>query len=416
MKKSINDIHLNADNPRLIKDEKFQQLVKSIEEFPEMLELRPIIVDENMVILGGNMRYRASVIAGLTEVPVKVAKGLSEEQKQEFIIKDNVGFGEWDWDILGNEWNNEKLLEWGLDVWQDPEDEEPKDGLIDDDFIPEPEEPKVKKGDVWILGEHRLMCGDSTNGMDVTKLMNGEEATLLFTDPPYGVSYQGTNNPEGEEWQIIEGDKLRGEPLYELLHGAFKQMYDHSINNPALYVWHASRNQMIFESAMNDAGFEVKEQLIWNKGMVLSRSDHHWAHEPCFYARKKGFNNEWYGDRKNKTILQEGKIEFDKLKKTELVQIITAMQSESTVWEVKRDNVRTYLHPTQKPVELCMRALLNNTQSKDGVLDLFGGSGSTLIASEKLNRKSYTMELDPKYASIIVERWEQYTGQSAVKE
>tara|TARA_R110002020_G_scaffold424388_2_gene633582 strand:- start:14656 stop:15903 length:1248 start_codon:yes stop_codon:yes gene_type:complete len=405
----ISKVKGNPSNPRIIKNDKFKKLVKSIQEFPEMLKLRPIVVDEEMMVLGGNMRLKASKAAGLTEVWIEVAEGLTEEKKREFIVKDNVGFGEWEWDILANEWDSVQLTEWGLDVWENIDDAEPEAGLIEDDEIPEVKESKAKRGDIWQLGDHRIMCGDSTSSDDVAKLMNKQKADLIFTDPPYGISYEATN------FEIIQNDKLRGEPLYAFLHGAFVQLFKHSKENPAVYVWHASSTQMIFETALNDAGFEVKQQLIWNKGMVLSRSDYHWSHEPCFYIRKRGYNNEWYGDRKNKTILREGKIEYDKFKKNELIQIINAMRDESSNWEIKKDSVTTYLHPTQKPVDLCMRSLLNNTQRKDNVLDLFLGSGSTLIAAEKLKRKCYGMELDEKYCDVIIERWEQFTGQKAIK-
>ena len=172
---------------------------------------------------------------------------------------------------------------------------------------------------------------------------------------------------------------------------------------------------MIFETALNDAGFEVKQQLIWNKGMVLSRSDYHWAHEVCFQARKIGKNSEWFGDRKNKTILREGTIDYEKFTKAKLLQIIHAMREENTNWEIKKDSVITYKHPTQKPVDLCIRALINNSESENIVLDLFAGSGSSLIAAQKVNRRCYAMELDQQYASVIVERWEQYTGEKAQK-
>ena len=185
MKLEINKLIPNKDNPRIIKDDKFKKLVKSIKEFPEMLELRPIVVDEDMVILGGNMRHKACIEAGLTEVPIKIAEGLTEEQKQEFIVKDNVGFGEWEWDILANEWDSVQLTEWGLDVWENLDDKKPEDGLIDDDEIPEVKESKVKLGDIWKLGEHRIMCGDSTSVNDMDKLMKNKKAKLSFTSPPY---------------------------------------------------------------------------------------------------------------------------------------------------------------------------------------------------------------------------------------
>ena len=184
----ISKVKGNPSNPRIIKNDKFKKLVKSIKEFPEMLKLRPIVVDEDMMVLGGNMRLKASKDAGLKEVWIEIAEGLTEEQKKEFIVKDNVGFGEWEWDMLANEWDSVQLAEWGLDVWENEDDKEPEAGLIEDDEIPEVKESKVKRGDIWQLGEHRLMCGDSTSSDDVEKLMNGEKADMVFTDPPYGMN------------------------------------------------------------------------------------------------------------------------------------------------------------------------------------------------------------------------------------
>ena len=284
-------------------------------------------------------------------------------------------------------------------------DEEP-DETEADDVVELDVEPVSKSGDIWQLGAHRLMCGDSTKRDDVAELMEGTLADMIFTDPPYGVSYKGTNNPNGREWEIIEGDRLRGDGLYQLLHGAFQQLYAFSKENPAVYVWHASSTQMIFETALIDAGFEVKEQIIWNKGMVMGHSDYHWSHEPCFYVRKRGNNNTWFGDRKQRTILRQEQIDFEKFKKSELVDILITLKDESTVWEIRKDNPQTYVHPTQKPVDLCMRAIKNNTTPQQNkVLDLFSGSASTIIACEKTHRIAFAMEIDPHYVDVGVQRY-----------
>ena len=209
----LSTLRANPTNPRIIKDEKFQKLVKSIEEFPEMLEARPIVVNPEMVVIGGNMRFKACKAAGLKEAPVYMATW-GETKDREFIIKDNVSSGENDFDILANEWDAEELNEWGLDVWTgEPEETE---GLTDPDDVPDvPQEPKTKLGDLYILGEHRLLCGDSTKAEDVEKLMNGEKADALVTDPPYGVSYK---SPSGKgltnrgDYDIIEGDNVDFDP------------------------------------------------------------------------------------------------------------------------------------------------------------------------------------------------------------
>lgn len=287
-----------------------------------------------------------------------------------------------------------------INIFDEPEE------TSGDDALPEKIAKISKPGDIWQLGSHRLMCGDSTNPEDVAKLMDGNLADMIFTDPPYGVSYKGTNSPNGREWNIIEGDRLRGDGLYQLLFGAFQQLYAFSKENPAVYIWHASSTQMIFETALLDAGFEVKEQIIWNKGMVMGHSDYHWSHEPCFYCRKKGKNNKWYGDRKQRTILRQEKIDFTSYKKSDLIMMLEVLSSETTNWEIKKDGAQTYLHPTQKPVDLCMKAIRNNTTIDESlVLDLFSGSASTIIACEKSKRTCFAMEIDPTYVDIGVNRF-----------
>ena len=365
----------NPHNPRIIKNDKFKKLVKSIQEFPEMLKLRPIIVDEDMVVLGGNMRLKASKDAGLKEVWIEVAEGLTEEQKKEFIVKDNVGFGEWEWDILANEWDSVQLAEWGLDVWENLDDKEPEAGLIEDDEIPEVKESKVKRGDIWQLGEHRVMCGDSTSSDDVDKLMNGEKADMVFTDPPYGVSYQSNMRTKTDKFDVLENDD------------AFITEW---INNLPLY-----SNGFVF---------------VWTSWKVLKQ----WM-EFC----------EGIGDLSNIIIWNKGGGGIGDLKKTFSTDFEVALvyhrgaeirgKRLGSVWSIGKDSASSYLHPTQKPVELAVMGIENILQRNKIVLDLFLGSGSTLIAAEKLNRKCYGMELDEKYCDVIIERWEQFTGQKAIK-
>ena len=371
----ISKVKGNPDNPRIIKNDKFKKLVKSIQEFPEMLKLRPIVVDEDFMVLGGNMRLKASKEAGLKEVWIEVAEGLTEEQKKEFIVKDNVGFGEWEWDMLANEWDSVQLAEWGLDVWENEDDKEPEAGLIEDDEIPEVKESKVKRGDIWQLGEHRVMCGDSTSSDDVAKLMNGEKADMVFTDPPYGVSYQSNMRTKTDKFEVLENDDT---------------FITEWINNLPLY-----SNGFVF---------------VWTSWKVLKQ----WI-EFC----------EGIGDLSNIIVWDKGGGGIGDLKKTFLTDYEVALvyhrgaeiigKRLGSVWSVGKDSASSYLHPTQKPVELAVMALENILQRNKIVLDLFLGSGSTLIAAEKLNRKCYGMELDEKYCDVIIERWEQFTGQKAIK-
>ncbi len=384
MKRYINTLRENPNNPRTITREKFDKLVTSLREFPEMLEARPIVINPDGMVLGGNMRLKAAREAGLKEVQVYEATWEEAKQK-EFIIKDNVSFGEHDWDVLANEWDAVQLDDWGLDVWQE---EEEKEGLTDPDEVPEvPADPVTQLGDLWILGEHRLLCGDSTKAEDVERLMDGNKADMVFTDPPYGVDYHSQNatmyyskGKRGKERERIAGDTSTS--LYE----KGLPMMSRFTNGP-LYVFCGAGNEFEVLRCIRSENIEHINTLIWDKmrfgGQAIGAN-----YKPCFemfyYLVPKGNKRSWSGPN-----------------------------NEETVWRLKRD-AKTDLHPTQKPVELAERALKNHDAKN--VLDLFLGSGSTLIAAEKTGRKCYGMELDPKYCDVIVKRWEDYTGQKAEKQ
>tara|TARA_R100000152_G_C6768083_1_gene193453 strand:- start:345 stop:1814 length:1470 start_codon:yes stop_codon:yes gene_type:complete len=262
MKVPINQIHTNINNPRIIKDDKFRKLVQSIKEFPEMLDLRPIVVDEDMVILGGNMRHKACIEAGVKEVPIKIAKGLTEDQKLEFIIKDNASFGEWEWDMLANEWDSIQLAEWGLDVWENEDDKEPEAGLIEDDEIPEVKESKVKRGDIWQLGEHKIMCGDSTSADDVSKLMNGKKADLIHADPPYGM---------GKEKDGVLNDNLYCEKLDEFQMKWWNVFRKHTINKGSAYIWGNAPDlwRLWYNGGLEQSEhLEIRNEIVWDKKTI----------------------------------------------------------------------------------------------------------------------------------------------------
>lgn len=350
-------------------------------------------------------------------LPVDYIEADSEEDAKRKLLHITSQYGEFTADGFEN-------FTFGLDGFEDirlTNDEfvfktKEEEGVVEDDYeIPDEIETDIKIGDIFQIGEHRLMCGDATSMEDVERLMDGNFADMIFTDPPYGVSYKGTNNPDGREWEIIEGDKLRGDALYQLLYGSFQRLYAFSKESPAVYVWHASSTQMIFETALNDAGFEVKQQLIWNKGMVLGHSDYHWAHEPMFYCKKKGSSTQWYGPRSWKTILGERRKSFSNLNKEQLIRIIQNILDESTTWEIDREIIKNYKHPTQKPVPLAGRAITNSSKQDDIVLDLFLGSGSTMVAAHQLDRKCYGMEIDPKYCQVIIDRMKNLDGNIVVK-
>ena len=406
----ITDIHPNKDNPRTIDKGKLKKLQQSIKDFPEMLKLRPVVVDKDNIILGGNMRYQAAKNNGEQYIYVIKAENLTEEQKKEFIVKDNVSFGEWDYDMLANEYDLDILTEWAVDI---PdylgEDEEEQEELEEDGFSETAEEVEVtvEVGDliVFTKGEqlHKLYIGDSTLQESWVRLMGDDKGQMIYTDPPYGISYKGGQNPTARIWDMIDNDELRDDDLVNLIQGSFSNAYDYTDNEIGLYCYLTNSRRAEFEKGLDEAGFEVKQELIWNKGMIMSRNDYHWAHEPCLYGKKKNYSKPFYGNRKHKTILSH---HFDPttLSKKELVRVIQELQRESTNWEIRRDAHIYYIHPTQKPIDLAGRAIQNSTQEGQIVLDFFSGSGSTLLATHKLNRNFRGMELDPKYAQLIMNR------------
>jgi len=358
----LNQIKSNHNNPRIIKNVKFKKLVNSIKEFPEMLEKRPIVVDENYMVLGGNMRTKACKQAGLKEVWVDVAKGWSNEQKEEFIIKDNSGFGEWDWDMLANEWDLDKLNDWGLDL--PPMFDEVLEAEEDDYTEPDNLQVDVVLGDLIEIGEHRLLCGDSTDSDQVAKLMNGEKADMVFTDPPYGISYQSNYRTKTEKFDVLQNDNV---------------FITKWINNLPLF-----SNGFVF---------------VWTSWKVLKQ----WI-EFC----------EPIGDLSNIIIWNKGGGGIGNLQKTFSTDYEVALcyhrgakiigKRLGSVWSVGKDSATKYLHPTQKPVKLAAMAIKNILTINLICLDLFVGSGSTMVASHQLKRKCYGMELDPKYCQVTIDR------------
>jgi DNA modification methylase len=375
----ISKVKGNPSNPRIIKNDKFKKLVKSIQEFPEMLKLRPIVVDEDFMVLGGNMRLKASKDAGLSEVWIDIAEGLTEEQKKEFIVKDNVGFGEWEWDMLANEWDSVQLAEWGLDVWENEDDKEPEAGLIKDDEIPEVKESKVKRGDIWQLGEHRVMCGDSTSSDDVAKLMNGEKADMVFTDPPYGINVVQGNKVGGDKsFGSVGGGKIVKAKTYSKVIGdettdTARDFYNTciSLGMDKFIIWGGNYFTDFLSPSMC--------WIVWDKENTGNFADVELAWT-SFDKAAKLYKWQWNG------MIRKGD------KKTEGI---------------------TRVHPTQKPVGLFNEIFKDFECSI--LYDGFLGSGSTLIAAEQSNKKCYGMELDEKYCDVIINRWEQFTGQKAIK-
>ena len=374
----LNQIKSNPNNPRIIKDVKFKKLVNSIKEFPEMLEKRPIVVDENYMVLGGNMRTKACKQAGLKEVWVDVAKGWSSEQKAEFIIKDNSGFGEWDWDMLANEWDVDKLNDWGLDL--PPMFDEVLEAEEDDYTEPDNMQVDVVLGDLIEIGEHRLLCGDSTDSDQVAKLMNGEKADCVITDPPYNIAYKsGTWSKQRKaEMKEIENDKLSEEDFIKFLTDVFSLFHIYSKETDK-YIFNDWKCFHLFREACINSDFKIKNVIVWNKEyqtQALNKFAN--AHELIIFL----------GDNKYPML-------------------------DINVWNCKREFDKN--HPTPKPIELLSKAVNYSTKSNNIILDVFLGSGSTMVAAHQLKRKCYGMELDPKYCQVIIDRMQKLDSKLSIK-
>lgn len=365
-------------NPRK-NDGAVEYVANSIEEFGFKV---PIVVDKNNVIVAGHTRYKAAKKLGLKEVPVIVANDLSDEQIKAFRLADNkvAEQSEWNFDLLGDELA--QILDIDMDAFGflDEIGEDVEEATEDDYEINPPEEPKAKIGEIYQLGRHRLMCGDSTVLNDVEKLMNGARADLLITDPPYNIDYEGKTKDKLK----IQNDKMENDSFRQFLIDALTNA--DAVMNPGavFYIWHADSEGYNFRGACFDVGWKVRQCLIWNKNsMVMGRQDYQWKHEPCLYGRKDGAGHLWASDRKQTTIMN-----FDRPKRNDM-------------------------HPTMKPIALFDYQIKNNTKVDDVVLDLFSGSGTTIMACEQNGRRGYCMEYDPKYVDVIIERWEQFTGEKA---
>ena len=375
-----------AKNSRTHSPEQVGQIAASIKEFGFR---NPILVD-NLTLIAGHGRLLAAQKLGLDKVPTIDCSDMTESQKKAYIIADNKLALNAGWDTAMLSIEMQELQEQGFDLellgFDDKElnallEPEVVQGLTDEDAVPEtPKEATTKLGDIYILGKHRVMCGDSTSITDMEKLVNGQPVDMCLTDPPYNVAYEGGT----KEKLTIQNDSMEDGQFRQFLRDAFVAADMVMKAGAVFYIWHADSEGYNFRGACHDTGWKVRQCLIWKKSsLVMGRQDYHWMHEPCLYGWKEGASHLWSADRKQTTIL-----EFNKPS-------------------------RNGEHPTMKPVELFEYQMLNNTKGGDIVLDSFGGSGTTLIAAEKHGRYARIMELDPKYCDVIVKRWEDFTGEKA---
>ena len=379
-----------ARNSRTHSDEQVAQIAASIKEFGFT---NPVLIDADGGIIAGHGRVMAARKLGIEIIPCIELAHLTETQKKAYIIADNklALNGGWDEELLRLEFDELEQAGFDLELTGFSLDEigalqidEVTDGLTDEDAVPEaPEEPVSKLGDVWLLGNHRLMCGDSTSIDSLEALCGGQLVDMWLTDPPYNVAYEGKT----KDALKIKNDSMEDEQFRQFLCDCYVAADAVMKPGAVFYIWHADSEGYNFRGAARDAGWTVRQCLIWKKSaIVLGRQDYHWKHEPCLYGWKGGAGHLWAADRKQSTIL-----EFEK-------------------------PTRNGEHPTMKPVALFEYQMLNNTKGGDIVLDSFGGSGTTLIAAERNGRVARLMELDPKYVDVIIKRWQDFTGKQAVHE
>lgn len=388
--KQVESLIPYARNSRTHSDEQVAQIAASIREFGFT---NPVLVDEEGGIIAGHGRVMAARKLAMLEVPVLVLAGLSETQKRAYVIADNkiaLNAG-WDEEMLRVELEALSDADFDLDILGFSNDElglylddgtTEVEGLTDDDQVPDPPvNPVSKLGDVWLLGKHRLMCGDSTSLNDVATLMAGIDADLLITDPPYNVAYEGGT----ADALTIMNDNMSNGEFRQFLRDVYASADSVMRPGAAFYIWHADSEGLNFRGAAADVGWQIRQCLIWNKNaLVHGRQDYHWKHEPCLYGWKDGAAHYWGSDR-----------------------------SQTTVLDFNKPN-RNGEHPTMKPVELFQYQIENSCKKGDVVLDLFGGSGTTVIACEKSHRHARLMELDPKYCDVIIKRWQDFTGKQAL--
>ena len=480
-KVAISEVKVNPNNPRLIKDDKFKKLVQSVKDFPEMLDIRPIVVNADMVVLGGNMRLKACKEAGLKEVPIIMADKLTEDQQREFLIKDNVSGGEWDWDILANEWEVEQLEEWGLDI---PVNFEVEIEAEEDDFaVPEGGiETDIVLGDLFEIGEHRLLCGDSTDSDQVAKLMNGQKADMAHNDPPYGMK---------KEKDGVLNDNLNYSDLLDFNKEWIALQFMHLKESGSWYCWGIDEPLMdiyseILKPYIAEQKATFRNLITWDKGNGQGQNSENTrsyaiADEKCLFAMMgvQGFNNnadnyfdKWepiriYLEQEIKKLNEsDGKIatalgykdgrtvnhwwsksqwnfptkenyealreysktkeydgfkkEYDELKKeyySTRAYFNNVHDNFNNVWKFDRHfkDGSEGGHATPKPIPLCERAIKSSCPDNGLVLDVFLGSGSTMVASHQLKRKCYGMELDPKYCQVIIDRMKKLDSTLIIK-
>ena len=405
----VKDLEPYENNPRF-NDMAVEAVANSIKEFGF---LQPVVVNEYNVLLAGHTRTKAAEKLGMEEVPAIIANDLTEAQEKAFRLADNktAEIAEWDFEALERELRDIEDIDMALFGFEEL-DRALEEIEEDKDLNEESEEPKtsrVQKGDVWKLGNHRLMCGDSTNSDDLDLLTQGQEMDLCVTDPPYNVDYEGTAGK-------IENDNMSDAEFSDFAYKTCMQLKRVLKDGGVYYLWHADGKSTPWRNALIDLDIGARQTLIWVKDRAtLSRQDYNWKHEPCLYGWKDGAAHYYCQDFTETTIL-ENKPNIKKLNEEELREYARELEDiiadGSSIIRVDKPE-KSELHPTMKPVKLMAKSILNSSEQGDKVIDLFGGSGTTMIACQQTDRNAYLMEFDPIYAEAIIQRWEEYTGEEA---
>lgn len=396
-------------------DKEYQKIKKSIETFGYV---EPIIVNKDMTVIGGHQRLKVLKELGYSEVECVIVNLNKNQEKALNIALNKIG-GEWDTEKLEELLLELKNSDFDLNVTGFDEDEindifsEYDNDIEEDNFdvkeaLEEIEEPVSKSGDMFKLGNHILMCGDSTNKEQVARLMNNKEADLLLTDPPYNIN---VSNSKGMK---IKNDNLEKEKFIEFITNCLSNAKEHMKEGAVFYIWYADTSALEFYTALKNVDLQIRENLIWVKNkFILGRSDYHWRHEPCLYGWKDGKAHYYVNNRKQSTVIDDS-VDLNLMSIDEIKEYIQSLIDDSTIFYENKPE-KDDLHPTMKPIKLIGKMIKNSSLPNQLVLDLFGGSGSTLIACEQLQRKCFMMEYDPKYCDVIIKRWEDFTGKKAIK-
>lgn len=403
-------------NPRN-NEQAVEAVANSIKEFGFKV---PIVATIDGEIVNGHTRFKAAKFLKLKTAPVLIADDLTEEQIKAFRLADNKTgeLADWDVELLYGELDELtgfdmtmfgfEDIDFSLDDFEEVEKEEGEEVDINQE-----EKPKVEYGDIYQLGRHRLMCGDSTSDEDMARLIDGAVIDLYVTDPPYNVAYQGGT----DEAMTIMNDSMDDVSFRQFLRDAFTVANNHLKPGGAFYIWHADSEGLNFRAAVKETGWLLKQSIIWVKNaIVLGRQDYQWKHEPCLYGWKDGASHYFVDNRSLATVIEEDEENLKEMTKSELISYIKTMQDTSPTTVFYEDKpVRNDIHPTMKPLKLIARCVLNSSKKGDKILDSFNGGGSTLMVCERSERVCYAMELDPVYVERTIKRWEEETGLTAEK-